>query len=68
MRRALTVLGVCVGLTAAGPAAQQPAQAPPPAPPSQATAQRSGQAAQPPPIIFKTEVNYVEVDAVVTDA
>jgi VWFA-related protein len=42
------------------PAQQPPAQPPPPQPPAGAGDQ--------PPVRFKVEVNYVEIDAVVTDA
>jgi VWFA-related protein len=49
--------------TMAVPAQQAPAgQQPPPAVPPP-----SGTADQPPPVRFKVEVNYVEIDAVVTD-
>src|SRR5690349_18321279 len=76
MRRALYVTVVVSALLGAGPVAQQqtpPAQSQPAGP--QPGGQPPAQAAQPganqpgqPPIVFKTEVNYVEVDAVVTDA
>src|SRR5688500_4665977 len=68
MRRVLFVIGAMVSLTVGGPGAQQQ-----PAPASPAQGVPSGQPAraagsqQPPPVTFKTEVNYVEVDAVVTD-
>ena len=56
MRRTLAAVAVTFGCLVLRPAAgQQPA--PPPA-----------AAAQQPPITFKVEVNYVEIDAVVTDA
>jgi VWFA-related protein len=69
MRRALSVTLLVSTLLAAGPSAQQQAPAAP-------SASSSGQAAQQapaptvpgqPPITFKTEVNYVEVDAVVAN-
>src|SRR5690349_634869 len=72
MRRALSVTLLVSTLLAAGPSAQQTAPAasggqaqpagaqPPGAPPAQPG---PGQ----PPITFKTEVNYVEVDAVVAN-
>lgn len=60
-----------LSLTVGGPGAQQPA----PSAPATATpvTQPAGQPARtggtqpPPPVTFKTEVNYVEVDALVTD-
>jgi VWFA-related protein len=64
-----------ISLTVGGPGAQQPPTAP--AGSSQAGApsgQPAGQPARPggtqppPPVTFKTEVNYVEVDALVTNA
>ena len=66
--RSLTISAL-VGLVSLVPSAQQP---PPATPPAQA-----GSAQQPPPqpgttgqppITFRVEVNYVEIDAVVTDA
>ena len=81
MRRALFAIGVMISLTAGGPGAQQPAPAAPAtqgAPSGQQGGQPAGQPAgqplrpggtqPPPPVTFKTEVNYVEVDALVTDA
>src|SRR5262245_55589316 len=73
MRRVLFVIGAMISLTVGGPGAQQPA----PAAPAQGGAtsgQPAGQPARPggtpppTPVTFKTEVNYVEVDALVTDA
>jgi VWFA-related protein len=55
MRRTLTSLLLSIAFVAAHPAAQQRPQPAPPAEPQ-------------PPITFKVEVNYVEIDAVVTDA
>jgi VWFA-related protein len=55
---------------AATVAAQQPPAQPPPATPAQpppATPATPDPASQIPPVTFKVEVNYVEVDAVVTD-
>jgi len=68
MRRALYVTAVVSALLAAGPAAQQQST-PAPAPSTPAATQAAPPPSQPgqPPIVFKTEVNYVEVDAVVTD-
>jgi VWFA-related protein len=69
MRRVLFVIGVMVSLTVGGPGAQQQ---PAPAAPVQGTSSgqpaRAGGTQPPPPVTFKTEVNYVEVDALVTDA
>lgn len=56
MRRTLLAVVVALGFLVLRPAAGQ--QPPPPAAP----------AGQQPPITFKVEVNYVEIDAVVTDA
>src|SRR5262249_14710923 len=78
MRRALSVTLLVSTLLAAGPSAQQAAQAPASSTPSQTAAPAGGSqgqqapAAAPqvpgqPPIVFKTEVNYVEVDAVVAN-
>jgi VWFA-related protein len=51
MKTTISVVLLAAGLLAAAPVAQQP---PPAQPPS-------------PPLTFKVEVNYVEIDAVVTD-
>jgi VWFA-related protein len=71
MRRALSVTLLVSTLLAAGPSAQQTAPAgQPPAgaqPPGAAPAQPPPQGPGQPPITFKTEVNDVEVDAVVAD-
>ena len=62
-----------VSLTVGGPGAQQPAPtAPAGTTPTQSGAPsgqpgRAGGTQPPPPVTFKTEVNYVEVDALVTD-
>src|SRR5688572_12451523 len=74
MRRVLFVIGAMISLTVGGPGAQQ--QPAPSAPASTVPPQGGAQAGQPPrggtqappPVTFKTEVNYVEVDALVTDA
>ncbi len=55
MRTKVCLILLATALTSAWPGAQQPA-APPPRDPSQ------------PAVTFKVEVNYVEIDAVVTDA
>ncbi len=60
MKSRLFVAAVLASLAAATGAAQQPAPPPAPAAP-QAPAEQ-------PPVTFRVEVNYVEVDAVVTDA
>jgi VWFA-related protein len=72
MRRALSVTLLVSTLLAAGPSAQQTAPAASAGQAQPAGAQPPGAApAQPgpgqPPITFKTEVNYVEVDAVVAN-
>ncbi len=80
MRRALSVTLLVSTLLAAAPFAQQQTPTPqstaPAAPAAQTPAGPQAQPAQPPQagqqpgqpaIVFKTEVNYVEVDAVVTD-
>jgi VWFA-related protein len=61
MRSTLAVSSFVIALLAGHTAAQQPPPQPPPAKPAPAEAQQ-------PPITFKVEVNYVEIDAVVTDA
>ena len=72
MRRGPFAIGAMVSLTVGGPGAQQPAgrsgraAARPTIPAGQPT--RAGGTQPPPPVTFKTEVNYVEVDALVTDA
>ena len=69
MRRVLFVIGVMVSLTVGGPGAQQqPAPAAPVQGASSGQPARAGGNQPPPPVTFKTEVNYVEVDALVTDA
>src|SRR5688572_7047598 len=60
MRSTLAVSSFVIALLAGHTAAQQPPPQPPPA--------RPAAEAQQPPITFKVEVNYVEIDAVVTDA
>jgi VWFA-related protein len=74
MRRGIFVLGVIVCLLVGGagaqqqpPPPQQPAPAQPAAAPSPGQPAPAGPVGQAPPIVFKTEVNYVEVDALVTD-
>jgi VWFA-related protein len=73
MRRALSVTLLVSTLLAAGPSAQQTAPAAPAAGSQAQPAASQPTPAQPPqgpgqpPIVFKTEVNYVEVDAVVAD-
>jgi VWFA-related protein len=74
LRRAFPVSLLVSVLLAAGPSAQQQAPTAAPAGPQAPPSQPGGQGAQPvqpgpgqPPITFKTEVNYVEVDAVVTN-
>jgi VWFA-related protein len=64
---AIVVLAVVSGLT---PAAQQPAQQPAaPAPAAQPPAARPpAPRDQQPTVTFRVEVNYVEIDAIVTDA
>jgi VWFA-related protein len=65
--RIFVVLLAC-GLLAAAPRAQQAPPAQPPATPSPTSQSAAPQpAAGQPPLTFKVEVNYVEVDAVVTD-
>jgi len=61
----IPIAGVLAFLMAAAVMAQQPS-----APAAPASAQGSGAASpqEPPPVTFRVEVNYVEVDAVVTDA
>jgi VWFA-related protein len=74
-----TRLGVALGLSALAAAAlaAQPspsasagqAQTPAPPPPQAPAAPPQPQANQPqPPVTFKVEINYVEIDAIVTDA
>ncbi len=60
MRTRIFVVLLACGLLSAAPGAQQ--QPPPSQPPA-----AQPPAGQPPPLTFKVEVNYVEVDAVVTD-
>jgi VWFA-related protein len=67
MRRRLLFAALLFAVSFAGaPAAQQPSQsaAPPATPPA---APPAGQEAQAPAVTFKIDVNYVEVDATVTD-
>ncbi|MBI4265939.1 MAG: VWA domain-containing protein [Acidobacteria bacterium] len=63
MTRRLSVAALLAVLGAGLLAAQQ--QPPPPAPPQPSAAP---QTQEPPPVTFRVEINYVEVDAVVTDA
>jgi VWFA-related protein len=60
MARNFRLLTVCLSVLAASLSAQQPA-APQPPPPQPAPAQPT------PPVTFRAEINYVEVDASVTD-
>ena len=72
MSRRLILTGALLVVSSLALPAQQPApaaQRPPAAPASAPTGQQPpGTAAQPPTVTFRTEVNYVEVDAIVTDA
>ena len=58
MRSRFSTLTVVLALASVVAVAQQPPPAPPPA----------AKPEQPPPITFKVEVNYVEIDALVTDS
>ncbi len=60
-----TRLGAALGLAAIAAAALA-AQTPPPSPP--ASAGQTQPQSQQPPVTFKVEINYVEIDAIVTDA
>jgi hypothetical protein len=70
-----TRLGAAFGL-AISAAAALAAQAPPPSPsasasqaqPAPAPSAAQAQPAPQPPVTFKVEINYVEIDAIVTDA
>ena len=66
MKYSLHLSAVAAMLCAAALSAQQPAP-PPQQPPSQAAADQQP-IAPAPPVTFRVEVNYVEVDALVTDA
>ena len=61
---ALTLAALSGGLLAA----QQQAAQQPPAPPQQTQQPAPQTPVEQPPLTFRVEVNYVEVDALVTDA
>src|SRR3954451_4402780 len=63
--KALTVLSAALLMFAAVTFAQAPAGLP--SPPASTSQNAPPQTGEQPPITFKVEVNYVEIDAVVTD-
>jgi VWFA-related protein len=62
MRNRVFIVLTSLALAAIGAAAQQPPAQPSAQPPARP------QGEQQPPVVFKVEANYVEIDAVVTDA